>query len=198
MALGYVAFERGDRIAARARLSESLGIFRSLGHTLGQSTSLDGFACLASARGEAERALRLAGTASATRDAAGIPLMTPWRPRVESALSRARQALGEAIAAAAWAKGRAMPLEAAIAQALALDPDPGSAFRSGDPLTKREREVAALIARGLSNREVGEALVITEGTAANHVEHILSKLGFGSRAQVAAWAVERGLAKSAG
>src|SRR5439155_12533236 len=91
MALGYVAVERGDRVAARARLSESLGIFRSLGHTLGQSTSLDGFACLAATRGEPERALRLAGTASATRDAAGIPLMTPWRPRVESALSRARQ-----------------------------------------------------------------------------------------------------------
>ena len=122
--------------------------------------------------------------------------MTPWRPRVESALSRARQALGEPIAAAAWSMGLAMPLEAAIAHALTPDSDPVRARRSDDPLTKREREVAALIARGLSNREVGEALVITEGTAANHVEHILGKLGFGSRAQVAAWAVERGLATS--
>jgi predicted ATPase/DNA-binding CsgD family transcriptional regulator len=196
MCLGYVAVERGDHTTARARLSESLGIFHSLGHTLGQSTVLDGFACLAAARGEAERAMRLCGTASATRDAAGIPLMTPWRPRVESALSRARHAVGEAIAAAAWAVGRAMPLEAAIAQALAPEPDRARTGRSDDRLTKREWEVAALIARGLSNREVGEALVIAEGTAANHVEHILGKLGFGSRAQVAAWAVERGLATS--
>jgi predicted ATPase/DNA-binding CsgD family transcriptional regulator len=196
MCLGYVAVERADHARAQGCLSESLRIFHSLGHTLGQSTVLDGFACLAAARGEAERAMRLSGTASATREAAGIPLMTPWRPRVESALSRARLALGESLAAAAWAVGRAMPLEVAIAQALAPDSDPVRARPTHSPLTKREREVAALIARGLSNREVGEALVIAEGTAANHVEHILGKLGFGSRAQVAAWAVERGLGAS--
>ena len=57
----------------------------------------------------------------------------------------------------------------------------------------REQEVAGLIARGLTNRQIGETLVITEGTAASHVVHILDKLGFGSRAQIAIWAAERGL-----
>ena len=61
-------------------------------------------------------------------------------------------------------------------------------------ISQREREVAALIARGYSNRDIAGALVITEGTAANHVEHILTKLGFTSRAQVAAWATEHSLA----
>ena len=61
------------------------------------------------------------------------------------------------------------------------------------PLTLRERDVAALVARGLSNRRIAEDLVISERTAANHVEHILGKLGFHARAQIAAWAVERGL-----
>jgi non-specific serine/threonine protein kinase len=67
-----------------------------------------------------------------------------------------------------------------------------------DPLTPREREVAVLLGQGLSNREIAEALVITDGTAGIHVTHILDKLGFRSRAQVAAWAVERGLLPPAG
>jgi non-specific serine/threonine protein kinase len=61
-------------------------------------------------------------------------------------------------------------------------------------LTRREREVAALIARGQTNREIAASLFIGEGTAATHVKHIFAKLGRGSRAHVAAWAVEKGLA----
>jgi DNA-binding CsgD family transcriptional regulator len=60
-----------------------------------------------------------------------------------------------------------------------------------ESLTPREQEVATLIARGLSNREIAEALIITEGTAAVHVKHILSKLGFKSRSQLAASAAQR-------
>ena len=61
---------------------------------------------------------------------------------------------------------------------------------SATGLTAREQDVAALIARGLTNRQIGEALVITEGTVASHVVHILDKLNFSSRAQVAVWAAE--------
>jgi DNA-binding NarL/FixJ family response regulator len=60
-------------------------------------------------------------------------------------------------------------------------------------LTARQVEVAVLIARGLTNQAIADELVLTPGTVANHVEHILTKLGFRSRAQVAVWAVERGL-----
>ena len=60
-------------------------------------------------------------------------------------------------------------------------------------LTGREREVAALVARGKSNRAIAEELVLSERTIEKHVENALSKLGFASRAQLAAWAVERGL-----
>ena len=62
------------------------------------------------------------------------------------------------------------------------------------PLSPREREVAALIARGLTNRDIAAALVIAERTADTHVQHILNKLGFRARAQVAAWAAGQGLA----
>ena len=76
---------------------------------------------------------------------------------------------------------------------------PAAAPTGGDPgagrfgLTPRERDVAALVARGLTNRQIAAALVISERTAMKHVEHILDKLGFHSRVQVAGWAVERGL-----
>jgi DNA-binding NarL/FixJ family response regulator len=68
-----------------------------------------------------------------------------------------------------------------------------SADADANPLTAREREVAVLLARGLTNRQIAQALVIAEGTAGVHVDHILNKLGFRSRAQVAAWAAEHGL-----
>jgi DNA-binding CsgD family transcriptional regulator len=58
-----------------------------------------------------------------------------------------------------------------------------------NPLSSRERQIAALVADGLSNREIAGALVISERTAQNHVQHILGKLGFANRAQIAAWAV---------
>ena len=55
------------------------------------------------------------------------------------------------------------------------------------PLTRRERQVANLITEGLSNREIAAALVVSRRTAESHVEHILTKLGFTRRAQVASW-----------
>jgi DNA-binding CsgD family transcriptional regulator len=63
-----------------------------------------------------------------------------------------------------------------------------------DGLTGREREIAGLLVAGRSNRDIAQMLVITEGTVEVHVKHILSKLGFKSRAQIASWANERGLA----
>jgi pimeloyl-ACP methyl ester carboxylesterase/DNA-binding CsgD family transcriptional regulator len=71
------------------------------------------------------------------------------------------------------------------------------ARQAASQLTPREREIATMVARGLTNRQIGQALVIAEGTAALHVKRILAKLGFSSRAQVAAWAVAQRLAPSA-
>jgi ATP/maltotriose-dependent transcriptional regulator MalT len=58
---------------------------------------------------------------------------------------------------------------------------------ASDTLTAREREIASLVANGMSNHDIAEQLVITEGTVEVHVKHILGKLGFRSRAQVAVW-----------
>lgn len=92
-----------------------------------------------------------------------------------------------------------MTLEQAIESALApaASPWPGDVTypRDGTPsvLTAREREVAELVAQGLSNREIATRLVITERTAESHVQHILEKLAVNSRGRIAAWAVEHGL-----
>ena len=94
-----------------------------------------------------------------------------------------------------------MPLEQALECRVAAVPAQVPSQRQAVPppsndslpevLTPREREVVALIGRGLSNRQIAEALVISEATATVHVKHILAKLGFGSRVQVAAWGVSR-------
>jgi DNA-binding NarL/FixJ family response regulator len=61
---------------------------------------------------------------------------------------------------------------------------------SMDSLTRRQFEVARLIARGLSNEEIAQDLVLTPGTAGNHVGHILRRLGARNRAQVATWVMQ--------
>lgn len=76
----------------------------------------------------------------------------------------------------------------------AAPPGNGHANVASEPLlTAREREVAILIAKGRSNRQIADALVLVTGTVANHVAHILGKLNCANRAQVAAWAVRNGL-----
>jgi non-specific serine/threonine protein kinase len=126
------------------------------------------------------------------RERAGIvegPKFRAWR---ELLLSQLCERLGEAGFAAAVAEGRALPLDEAIARALApaaID-DSGTASIPAHEehlLTPREREVASLVAQGMTNRQIAETLVITERTAANHVGHILRKLHFHSRAQIASW-----------
>jgi two-component system OmpR family sensor kinase len=63
-----------------------------------------------------------------------------------------------------------------------------------EALTPRQREIAALVARGYTNQQIAAEMVITPGTAANHVQQILTRLGLSSRSELAAWASQRGLA----
>ena len=95
-----------------------------------------------------------------------------------------------------------MPLEQAIEYALASPdcpppttgtPDEPSAGLQTVPLTRREHQIVALIARGLTNRQIAEELVIGERTVHTHVGHILRKLGLATRTQIAAWALEHGV-----
>jgi non-specific serine/threonine protein kinase len=114
------------------------------------------------------------------------------------AASPARVGPGPCVSPAAVATFAAWPPAPPIADALADEapaaPTPAIRDASGGPLTRREQEVAALVARGLTNRQIAARLVVTERTAGTHLERIMNKLGAHSRAKVAAWAVEHRLA----
>jgi DNA-binding NarL/FixJ family response regulator len=144
------------------------------------------------------RVARLLGAVDGLLDAAGVHLEPAEHAEFERIATLVRAQLGERAFAAARDGGRTMTSDDAAAEALALAAPAGPSDAAGQPgvadtpLTGREREVAALIAQGLSNREIAARLVIAERTAEGHVQSILNKLGFNSRAQIAAWAVEHG------
>jgi non-specific serine/threonine protein kinase len=161
---------------------------------------LEGLAQAASARGHYEHAARLFGAAEAQREIVGERYEPVDQASHNHRVAAVRVVLGDAPFAAAWAAGRAMTLDQAVEYALAwVEPEKPAKVRQpgrepkDDPLTSREREVAAMVARGMTNREIAATLVISERTADAHLQNILNKLGFSSRAQIGAWAAEHGL-----
>jgi non-specific serine/threonine protein kinase len=201
-ALGRVLVETGDYDGAHRLFGESLALMQRLGARRVVARCLEGLAAVASARREPLDAARLFGAAEAAREAFGTPVFAPYRPWFDRDVAAARAQLDPETFAAAWAEGGTMPLDEAITYALAGDQSSetvGDAAPDGEeiPLSTREREVAVLVAQGLTNRQIADELVVATSTVDRHVVHILRKLDFGNRAQVAAWVVERGLAGAA-
>jgi DNA-binding NarL/FixJ family response regulator len=122
----------------------------------------------------------------------------------QSAADAARAELGEERFAALLRRAAAMPLAAALAVAKGDATAVEAALASGGaadgaadgadakPLTRREKEIAVLVAGGLGNREVAERLFLSRRTVESHVEHIFTKLGLSSRTQLAGWVLEQG------
>lgn len=190
--LAATATQMGRLDEARALIQESLALAQVLGEKWFLSRGLEEMASVLCKQGRFTRSARLFGAAEALRGTVGASVVPASRREYDAAVSELRRALKPRAFERAWAAGKALSLEDALAEA--LDP-PGSAGSSTTPalapLTRREREVAVLVSRGLTNRDIARELFIAEGTAANHVKHILRKLGFHSRAQVAAWTTEQ-------
>lgn len=204
--LGLVAHDEGKYAEAHSLYEEGLVTGREAGDPFGTAFCLEAFAALAATQGRAPRAARLLGAAESYRAAINSPLPRSHRSDYDRPVALMRAALSEATFAEARAAGRAMTLEDAIQYALTPElAGPRASKQTGaagpesplDRLTPREQEVAALIAQGLTNREIASRLVIAERTAEGHVQSILNKLGFNARAQIAAWAVEHGLRAAA-
>jgi predicted ATPase/DNA-binding CsgD family transcriptional regulator len=194
--LGRVAIDLGATELDREHLTESLRISRACGTRIGVARGLESFAALAVHEEEPERAVLLTAAATALREAAGLPPLTG--ARAERYIVPARR-FGDHVVARLWARGRAMSAEAAITLALepsAPAPRVAAAAATATPppssLTAREKEIAALITDGRSNKAIADELVISPATVARHVANIMAKLGFHSRAQIAAWTIDPG------
>ena len=158
---------------------------------------------LASIRGHYGRAARLFGAGETFRALTGLDscdptrgaTTTPMLPRPVLRLAT-RSSLGCGTRVARCRSMRRSTTRWPTADVLvSTDAVTKRRRATGDasPLTSREREVAILVAQGLSNRDIATRLVISERTAQTHVQHILDKLGFSSRAQIATWVVQHGL-----
>jgi predicted ATPase/DNA-binding SARP family transcriptional activator/DNA-binding CsgD family transcriptional regulator len=199
---GLAALQQGHHEQADTSFKEALAISQEAGMKASIINALEGMASLAGALGEVTRAAHLRGAAEAAREVTGIALPPGERALHEPYLAAARSQLGEAAWEEALSAGRAMSLKEAAAYALSKEEagPPTAPVPEGSPtgepigkLSSREQEVALLVARGLTNRQISIELRISERTAANHVAKILSKLGLRSRAQVATWAAEHHL-----
>ncbi|MEU7001948.1 tetratricopeptide repeat protein [Nonomuraea sp. NPDC046570] len=193
--LGRVATQQGDLGRARQRLVQSVELSRKIGQRRGVTRGLAAMAGLAERSGDLESAVLLSGAVVSLREEIGQKTSVA---KAEEILTKARSGLGEARTGLLYAHGRAMSADDALAHARAGGATelPVSAPSAPVPLvtptvlTEREREVVALLVKGMSNRKIADELVISPATVARHVANILLKLGFSSRTQVATWALE--------
>jgi DNA-binding CsgD family transcriptional regulator len=207
--LGRIALDQWDLVSARQHLTESLRLSYASGSRIGMARGLEALARLAVVEGNPALSVQLAGAMTALRAQAHLP---PVRGARTQRFLDAAAGLGEHTVRRLWAEGEAMTPTDAVRLALGAHADvfglpatgpsatgpsatgtavaDGTAAAAGPAtaLTQREHEVVALLAAGLSNRDIAAKLFISPATAARHVANILAKLGFSSRSQVAAWA----------
>jgi predicted ATPase/DNA-binding CsgD family transcriptional regulator len=190
--LGVVRLDNDDASGAESALAEALPEILELGDRFAVPIGLSGLAGLAARRGRPRSALRLSGAASAYEQANQTnrphfmrSLLDRWLAPVVAQIGPAEARLRD--------EGRDMPLDEAIAAG--FDPRPEDPWHVGmsPGLTDREREIAGLVARGMTNREIAEKLVLSVRTVETHVSRVLTKLGLRTRGQLTAWAHEEGL-----
>jgi non-specific serine/threonine protein kinase/serine/threonine-protein kinase PknK len=193
-ALAIAVWRRNDRERAARLLKEALRLGRRINDRLNAGMCMQALSWVAADDKDARRAAVLMGAAEAvTRSAGGATVVVPGMSVFQNACERAvRNMLGERVFGENCSKGAALGFYGAVDFALGEQRTPTRASTAGVPAgpTKRELEVADLIAEGMTNKEIAARLVISPRTAQGHVEHLLVKLGFTSRAQVAAWVVE--------
>jgi predicted ATPase/DNA-binding NarL/FixJ family response regulator len=205
LGIGWVALAQPDLQLARSSVIESLQLSLATGQRVPVARGLEAAAVLAAAGADPVTAVQLHGAALALREAAGHPASARAGPQLDRLLRAAGGQLDQAAVSALIAQGSALSAHEAVRLASGAGPADPARHAAGPvpaqrdpadpgamaPLTARELEIARLIARGLSNRAIGDELVISPATVARHVANIFSKLGFSSRAQLAAWAAQR-------
>ena len=204
--LGWLALLQDDLGRARDHYSESLSLSWDAGLSPIVQCALEGFACVAGAKKESERAARLWGAAQALHETKGIPRDIDFLAEADARIAALRSGLGEQAWEAAFARGKAMGMDQAIEYALSKQ-EPSATTSSTTKhsslsstpelpagLTSREVEVLGLVAEGLTNAQVAHRLFLSPRTVEAHLASIYHKLGVSSRAAATRFALEHGLA----
>jgi non-specific serine/threonine protein kinase len=190
------ALDRGESGRAATHLSATLTSGRDTGDQLAVTQGLEGVGQLLTTVAPS-RAVHLLAVADSTRKTYGLARTPPDEARLETWLASIRRQLSTDAYSRAREAGKRDSLARAIEMALdsveLTKATPGESDEDASKLTAREKQVALLLVRGLSNRDVALTLTISEGTARIHTERILGKLGLRSRVQVADWARTHGL-----
>ena len=197
---GLSMWLQGDLDRAERAERQALRVIGELDERSGIALCLDALAWIAATRRDPERAAVLQGAASSVWESIPGRLPAPLRGHEERCRCLIRQGLGPDACDRQVEKGRRLERTAAVAYGLkAPGLDAADAVGTGWPavLTKREREVAELVAAGLTDRDIASRLVISLRTAESHVQHILAKLGFRSRSQIAAWVATVAMSRAA-
>lgn len=197
-----LAFDRGDYRQAANLLQETLTISANSGWQWQLAVQLDGIARLAWLTGQAECALRLLGAHDALRERTGMPVSADERAQHDELLTALRAVMAEDTYAAAWPAGRTMALDEAIALAsdvlatiVAADSFPiASPVAAQHGLSPREFEVLRLIAAGRSNREMADALYLSQRTVERHIANLYLKIDAHNRVEATAYARRHQLA----
>jgi non-specific serine/threonine protein kinase len=196
--VGLVACDRGDNARAIAALTEGVALYAPSKDLEGIARCLANFAVVATAGRQWHTAARLMGAVETLKEMIGYGFAYPEGPRYRRAEQEAQAALG-AVFDELVVVGQAWTIDEALAEALNLEGSsrevsaaPVAANSYG--LTPRELEVLRLVAAGLSDREIADALFISRHTAMTHVANILMKLNLSSRTAAATLAVRDGLA----
>jgi len=193
--LGVATWLLGDPEAAATLVRAALHTTREIDHPIGVALCLDALAWITASQKRAAGAATLLGAADAAWAAIPAALQPALQGHRDVAIAAAREALTGRAFRSAFAAGAAMSQAEAIA--FALHEPPRGAGRPAGPdgdrvrLTRREQEVARLVAQGQSNSQIAGELVISARTAETHVRHIMDKLGVSTRAQIAAWSAAR-------
>jgi DNA-binding CsgD family transcriptional regulator len=185
--LGFIALLSHDVDEARRLAREALTATSRFDDTIGLSLALDLTAWTAAADGRYERCAVLLGAASSRWGSFGNQLYgsPDWQARRQGYEQQARDTLGEPIFDTAFRHGATMGAGDILTYALTEAPEPLHA--ADEYLTDREYEIAGHVARGMTNREIADRLVLSHRTVEGHVSRVLTKLGFSRRAQLAAW-----------
>jgi DNA-binding CsgD family transcriptional regulator len=190
LAFGLAVWQEGDLRRATGLERESLRLKRVFNDLLGTAWCLEILAWIAAGEPDPRRAATLLGAAHALWRTTGTSPATVrhllgYHDECEQ---RTRRALGERAFQAAVQRGMVLGLADAIGYALNEKPQPArSPAPAATTLTRREQQVAELVAQGLTNKDIAARLVIAQRTAEGHVERILTKLGFTTRTQLATW-----------